>query len=120
MSRRTGSGSQAFTKLERCNWNGERARPGRSEPRPRVVIVRTLKSANPSPQDEFWANPEDEVAVYVTNLEKDAARPEPIALLYAKRADTENVFDELKNQWGFRGYGSQRAVVTELRRGWSC
>ncbi len=24
------------------------------------------------------------------------------------------MFDELKNQWGFRGYCSQRAVVTEL------
>jgi hypothetical protein len=79
-----------------------------------VVIVRTLKPVNPSPQDEFRDNPEDEVAVYVTNLEKNEATPEQIALLYAKRADTENVFDELKNQWGFRGYCSQRAVVTEL------
>jgi hypothetical protein len=80
----------------------------------RVVIVRTLKPANPSPQDEFWDTPEDEVAVYVTNLERNEATPEQIALLYAQRADTENVFDELKNQWGFRGYCSQRAVVTEL------
>ena len=54
------------------------------------------------------------MAVYVTNLEKNEATPEQIALLYARRADTENVFDELKNQWGFRGYCSQRAVVTEL------
>ena len=37
-----------------------------------------------------------------------------VALLYNQRADTENVFDELKNPWGFRGYGSGRAVVTEL------
>jgi hypothetical protein len=80
----------------------------------RIVIVRTLKPLNPTPQDEFWDNPEDEVAVYVTNLEKNEATPEQIALLYAGRADTENVFDELKNQWGFRGYCSQRAVVTEL------
>lgn len=80
----------------------------------RVVIVRTLKPVNPSPQAEFWDHPEDEVAVYVTNLAKDEATPEQLARLYAKRADTENVFDELKNQWGFRGYCSQRAVVTEL------
>ena len=58
--------------------------------------------------------PADEVAVYVTNLERHEATPEELALLYAQRADTENVFDELKNQWGFRGYCSQRAVVTEL------
>jgi len=80
----------------------------------RVVIVRTLKPVNPSPQDEFWDTPEDPVAVYVTNLEKHEATPEQIALLYARRADTENVFNELKNQWVFRGYCSQRAVVTEL------
>jgi hypothetical protein len=65
-------------------------------------------------QDEFWDTPEDDVAVYVTNLEPAEATAEQIALLYAKRADTENVFDELKNQWGFRGYCSRRAVVTEL------
>jgi hypothetical protein len=80
----------------------------------RVVIVRTLKPVNPTPQDEFWDTPEDDVAVNVTNLEKDEAKPEQIALLYAKRTDTENVFDELKNQWGFRGYCSRRAVLTEL------
>ncbi len=37
-----------------------------------------------------------------------------MALLYAQRADTENVLDELKNQCGFRGYGSGKAVVTAL------
>ena len=54
------------------------------------------------------------MAVYVTNLEPGEATLEQVALLYAQRADTENVFDELKNQWGFRGYCSGRAVVTEL------
>lgn len=85
----------------------------------RVVIVRTLKPVNPTPQDEFWDTPEDEMVVYVTNLETNEATPEQIALLSAQRADTENVFDELKNQWGFRGYCSQRAVVTgrAARRG---
>ena len=47
-------------------------------------------------------------------LAASEAKPEQGALLYAQRADTENVFDELKNQWGFRGYCSGRAVVTEL------
>lgn len=80
----------------------------------RLVILRTLKPANPPPQDLFWDTPEDEVAVYVTNLAPNEASPEQVALLYAQRADTENVFDEVKNQWGFRGYCSQRAVVREL------
>jgi hypothetical protein len=47
----------------------------------RVVIVRTLKPVNPSPQDEFWDTPEDDVAAYVTNLEKGEATPEQLALL---------------------------------------
>ena len=80
----------------------------------RIVIVRTLKPVNPTPQDLFWETPEDEVAVYVTNLAPGEATLAQVALLYAQRADTENVFDELKNQWGLRGYCSQRAVVTEL------
>ena len=94
----------AETTVKLHGWSRER----------RIIIARTLKPANPTPQDLFWATPEDEVAVYVTNLEKEEARPEQVALLYAQRADTENVFDELKNQWGFRGYCSQRAVVSEL------
>jgi hypothetical protein len=94
----------AETTVKLQGWSRER----------RVVIVRTLKPVNPTPQDEFWDTPEDDVAVYVTNLEKSEATPEQIALLYAGRADTENVFDEVKNQWGFRGYCSQRAVVSEL------
>jgi hypothetical protein len=94
----------AETTVQLHGWSRER----------RIVIVRTLKPTNPSPQDLFWGTPEDEVVVYVTNLETGEAKPEQVALLYAQRADTENVFDELKNQWGFRGYCSQRAVVTEL------
>lgn len=99
-----GCQQMAETTVRLHGWSRER----------RIVIVRTLKPANPTPQDLFWETPEDEVAVYVTNLERRAATPEQVALLYAHRADTENVFDELKNQWGFRGYCSRRAVVTEL------
>jgi len=53
----------------------------------RIIILRTLKPTNPSPQDLFWETPEDEVAVYVTNLEPGEATPEQVALLYAQRAE---------------------------------
>ncbi len=33
--------------------------------------------------------------------------------LYPQRADAENVFDELKNQWGFAGFCSQKATVSQ-------
>lgn len=94
----------AETTVKLQGWSRER----------RIIIVRTLKPVNPTLQDLFWDTPEDQVAVYVTNLAPREASPEQGALLYAQRADTENVFDELKNQWGFRGFCSQRAVVTEL------
>ena len=80
----------------------------------RIVIVRTLKPTNPTPQDMFWETPEDEVAVSVTNLEPGEATLPQVALLYARRADTEHGFDALKNQWGFRGYCSGKGAVTEL------
>jgi hypothetical protein len=99
-----GCQQMAETTVKLHGWSRER----------RILIVRTLKPTNPSPQDMFWDTPEDDVAVYVTNLEQHEATHPQLALLYAQRADTENVFDELKNQWGFRGYCSQRAVVTEL------
>jgi hypothetical protein len=102
--RTTGCQQMAETTVQLHGW---------SRPR-RIIIVRTLKPLNPTPQDQFWATPEDDVAVYVTNLEAGAATLAQIALLYAQRADTENVFDELKNQWGFRGFCSGRAVVTEM------
>lgn len=70
----------AETTVKLQGWSRER----------RIVIVRTLRPTNPTPQDLFWETPEDDVAVYVTNLETHEAKPEQVALLYANRADTEN------------------------------
>ena len=42
-----------------------------------------------------------EYAVLVTDLPYDVCA---LAQLYRDRADAENVFDELKNQWGWGGY----------------
>jgi len=80
----------------------------------RVVIARTLKPVNRGPQEEFWSTPEDEASAYVTNLSAAEANAEQVVLLQRKRADAENVFDEVKNQWGFRGFCSRRGVVTEV------
>jgi hypothetical protein len=80
----------------------------------RVVIARTLKPVNSGPQEEFWATPEDEASAYVTNLRAEEASAEQVVLLQRKRGDAENVFDEVKNQWGFRGFCSRRGVVTEV------
>jgi hypothetical protein len=45
-----------------------------------------------------------EYAVLVTNLNHEVLT---IAQLYRDRADSENAFDELKNQWGWGGYTTQ-------------
>ena len=92
---------------------GDDVAVGGLEPGRRVVIAQTPKPTNRGPQEEFWGVAEDEVSVYVTNLTVAEAAAEQIVGLYRKRADTENVFDEVKNQWGFRGFCSQRGVVTE-------
>ncbi len=80
----------------------------------RVMIARTLKPVNLGPQEEFWATPADEASAYVTNLKAEEASAEQVVLLQRKRGDAENVFDEIKNQWGFRGFCSRRGVVTEV------
>lgn len=86
---------------------------GWSRPR-RVVFVRTMKPSNPSAQDLFWGMDVEEVAAYVTNIPAEEAAPGQVVLLYRKRADAENLFDELKNQWGFAGFCSKKAVVSEM------
>jgi hypothetical protein len=93
----------AETRVQLTGWSRER----------RVVFVRTLKPVNAGPQDEFGAIPEDEVQAYVTNLTAEEASAEQVVRLARKRGDVENVFDEIKNQWGFRGCCSGRGVVTE-------
>ena len=99
----------AETRLQLSGWNHDR----------RVVVVRravkqslaveakkagkrrgqqTLQFANVE-AEKLW-----EYAVLVTNSDFDRAA---IGQLYRDRADCENGFDELKNQWGWGGYTTQ-------------
>jgi len=78
-----------------------------------VVLRRRVKSSqvgeasNESPQHELpFLDPSDkarlwEYAVLVTNADYSL---EATGQLYRDRADCENGFDELKNQWGWGGY----------------
>jgi hypothetical protein len=49
----------------------------------------------------------------VTNLPEDHNCCQ-IQGLYRDRADVENVFDELKNQWGFGGFSAKSRATSEL------
>jgi hypothetical protein len=59
----------------------------------------SLHFADPQRPVKLW-----EYAILVTHSEYDL---EAIGQLYRDRADCENGFDELKNQWGWGGYTTQ-------------
>jgi hypothetical protein len=59
----------------------------------------SLHFADPHQPVKLW-----EYAVLVTNADYEL---EAIGQLYRDRADCENGFDELKNQWGWGGYTTQ-------------
>ena len=55
-----------------------------------------------------------ELAVYITNLDPAEYNAWQVQVLYRERADAENVFDELKKQWGFSGFCSRKRRVSAL------
>jgi hypothetical protein len=58
-----------------------------------------------------WAG---KIAVLVTSLDAHAFPAGAMARLYRERADAENVCDELKNQWGWAGYTTQKLAPCRL------
>ncbi|HLP26313.1 MAG TPA: transposase, partial [Acidobacteriota bacterium] len=65
----------------------------------------------------FWRQVKHELAAYVTNLDEPTANAWQVQTLYRERADAENVFDELKNQWGFNGFCARsRRVSAQVAR----
>jgi len=58
--------------------------------------------------ENLYSGPVFEYSVLVTN---DRLSVEGLAQLYRDRADCENVFDEIKNQWGWAGF-----VTRDLQR----
>ena len=50
----------------------------------------------------------------VTDLPVAEVNAWQVQALYRERADAENVFDELKNQWGFNGFCARTRRVTAL------
>lgn len=93
----------AEARIKLSGWSQER----------RIVVTRTLRPSNPTVQDHLWDFADEQIHAYVTNLSEEELDGPGIVLCYRKRADSENVFDELKNQWGFAGFSSSKAVVAE-------
>lgn len=54
------------------------------------------------------------IAVLVTSLDEKVFPVLCMPRLYRERADAENVFDELKNQWGWNGYTTRKLAPCRL------
>ena len=54
------------------------------------------------------------ISVVVTSLDERAFSTQAIPRQYRERADAENSFDELKNQWGWGGFTSRRLGPSRL------
>ena len=99
-----GAWQVAEGRLRLQGWSAER----------RVVFARQLQGDIPGAKSgEFWDRHKHEFAVYVTNL-PISYNGWQIQQLYRERAGAENVFDELKNQWGFSGFCAKARATTEL------
>ena len=92
---------------------GEVQLTGWKQPR-RVVFARQFQGLVASGKNgEFWDLTKHEFAVYVTDLPETYTCWQ-IQIMYRERADVENVFDELKNQWGFGGFSAKSRAASEL------
>jgi len=88
-------------RLQLTGWSAKR----------RVVVLRRKRERRTEPQathelswpllSECGPAPDYEYQVLVTSLSEELLS---IADLYRQRADAENVYDELKNQWGWGGF----------------
>jgi len=94
--------------------------------RRRVVLVREAPALAPVgqqarrrrdyhtalPGSEAWPRSSapwsGRIAVLVTTLDEVAFPAVALARLYRERADAENIYDELKNQWGWNGFTTRK------------
>jgi hypothetical protein len=54
------------------------------------------------------------IAVLVSSLDAQAYPTASMPRLYRERADAENIYDELKNQWGWNGYTTQKLAPCRI------
>ena len=99
IQRLMGTATTRWTKTSR-GWEaaeGQLRLQGWSRSR-RVAVMRRQRERADASQESL---PEYEYMVLVTNLTLDLVG---LTDLYLQRADVENVYDELKNQWGWGGF----------------
>lgn len=84
--------------------------------KPRRIILgrRLICQETPEESGTLFGRSSYEYTAFVTNLQPHQFQAWQIAEVYQGRADCENIFDELKNQWGLAGFCSQQLQVTEI------
>lgn len=120
-------GDKAGWRTAGQGWEGVESRLqlqgwGRSR---RVIVLRRRLRERPAPPEPDsgqlrlpgWALEHKggdwyEHAVLVTSWEEQELLA--VAQAYRDRADTENMFDELKNQWGWTGFSTQDLLRSQL------
>ncbi len=85
--------------------------PSWSMPR-RVVFTRRF--VGKESKGFLWEVCEYKYCAYVCNIEENRCDAWQIVELYNQRGDCENVFDEIKNQWGFSGFCAKSKTVTSI------
>ena len=75
----------------------------------RVAFARRIQHEPAGAQSTLWKELRHEYDAYVTSLPVAGANAWQIVLMYRERGDCENLFDELKNQWGLGGFCSADA-----------
>ncbi|MEI6057309.1 MAG: IS1380 family transposase [Lentisphaerota bacterium] len=122
----TSSVKRAFSSILEDQWQGNAAfgvlqtaeadiqLDGWNCPRRVILGRRNLGTILASRNNSFWDETKYEFEAYVTNLSTQEANSWQVVDLYRKRADCENVFDELKNQWGFNGFTCRKSTPTSI------
>lgn len=87
---------------------------GWEHPRRIVLGRRLINKQSPEESGTLFGICHYEYSAIVTNFSGEQFQAWQIVELYQGRADCENVFDELKNQWGLCGFCSRHYHVTEL------
>lgn len=113
-----GNGWQATeTQLKLSGWSRSRRVVLLRRPKKKPPAIRALPQ--PGLQNEFEfveeeALPHYDWSILVTSLDYDLRT---IGQLYRDRGDCENVFDELKNQWGWGGFTTHSLTPTRIMAG---
>jgi hypothetical protein len=86
--------------------------PGKSRRgKDRQTLLPNAQGSGWDAQAAPWSG---KIAVLVTSLDEEVFPTQVIPKHYRDRADAENCFDELKNQWGWNGYTSRRLASSRL------